>query len=100
MFLKTSKLPRVELVKPKSAIGDSTAESIQSGIFYGYVGLVRELITRIKHELGEPATVVATGSCVSLVAGEIVCSTRRRTPYSRGPQGSCYGTMNPLSGFA
>ncbi|MBK7705496.1 MAG: type III pantothenate kinase [Acidobacteria bacterium] len=71
LFLKTSKLPRVELVKPKSAIGDSTAECIQSGIFYGYVGLVRELITRIKHELGEPATVVATGGFVSLVAGEI-----------------------------
>ncbi len=71
LFLKTSKLPRVELVKPAKAIGDSTAECIQSGIFYGYVGLVRELVTRIASELGEKAPIVATGGFVPIVAGEI-----------------------------
>jgi type III pantothenate kinase len=71
LFLKTSKLPRVELVRPAKATGDSTAECIQSGIFYGYVGLVRELVTRIRAELGEPAPVVATGGFAQLIAGEV-----------------------------
>lgn len=71
LFLKTSKLPRVELAKPAKAIGDSTSECIQSGIYYGYVGLVRELVARIRAELGEEATVVATGGFVNLVAGEV-----------------------------
>ncbi len=71
LFLKTSKLPRVELAKPAKAIGDSTGECIQSGIYYGYVGLVRELVARIGAELGEKATVVATGGFVNLIAGEV-----------------------------
>ncbi len=71
LFLKTSKLPRVELAKPAKAIGDSTAECIQSGIYYGYVGLVRELVTRIRGELGEDAKVIATGGFVNLIAGEV-----------------------------
>lgn len=71
LFLKTSKLPKVELARPAKAIGDSTAECIQSGVFYGYVGLVRELVNRIADELGEPARVVATGGFVSLVADEL-----------------------------
>lgn len=70
LFLKTSKLPRVELIKPAKVIGDSTAECIQAGIFYGYLGLVRELVTRVRKELGENPIVVATGGFVSIIAGE------------------------------
>jgi type III pantothenate kinase len=71
LFIKTSKLPKVEPVRPAKVIGNSTSECIRSGIYYGYVGLVRELVTRIAKELGEPARVVATGGFVTLVAGEL-----------------------------
>lgn len=64
----TAKLSAVEIIKMDQAIGRSTAESIQSGIFYGAVGACRELIDRIKAEAfaGETVTVIATGGFSSL----------------------------------
>jgi type III pantothenate kinase len=70
LFLKTSKLPRVELKKPARVIGGSTVACIQSGIFYGFLGLVEGLIRRVAAELGEPARVVATGGYAPLFAAE------------------------------
>ena len=64
-----AKLPRVELVRPKSAIGKNTVASMQSGIIFGYVGLVEGLIKRFKQELG-PARVIATGGLADLIARE------------------------------
>lgn len=67
LFLKTSKLPRVELRKPETVIGHSTVGSIQSGIFYGYVGLTEGLLRRMIDELGERPRVIATGGFAKLI---------------------------------
>ena len=67
---RTAKLPRIELVKPKSAIGEDTVSSMQSGLIYGYAGLVDEMVTRIGRELGQQATVIATGGLAPLIAAE------------------------------
>ncbi len=67
---RTAKLPRVELIKPKAAIGADTASSMQSGLIFGYAGLVDEMVTRISREIGQPAKVVATGGLAPLIAAE------------------------------
>ncbi|MDT8317267.1 MAG: type III pantothenate kinase [bacterium] len=70
LFDKASKLPKVDLVKPKKVIGKNTSESIQSGIIYGYVGLVEGIVAKIKEEAGVEAIVVATGGLAPLIAAE------------------------------
>ncbi len=70
LFTRTAALPRVELVRPKSAIGTSTLTAMQSGIVFGYVGLVEGIVARIRQELGEKALVVATGGYAGLLAQE------------------------------
>ena len=62
----TAKLPHFELVKPERVIGRSTLTNLQSGLYYGYVGLVKNLIHSIKQELRENAFVVATGGMAVL----------------------------------
>ena len=66
-------MPRIEIVKPKEVIGRNTINSIQAGIFYGYVGLVDGIVRRIQDECGVRAQVVATGGLAPLVAAE--CSS-------------------------
>ncbi|MBQ6565394.1 MAG: type III pantothenate kinase [Clostridiales bacterium] len=66
----TAKLPRFELAKPEHVIGRTTLANLQSGMFYGYVGLVQNLIFKIKQELGCNATVVATGGMAQMIADE------------------------------
>jgi type III pantothenate kinase len=73
LFQRASKLPRIEIVKPKEIIGRNTIHSIQAGIFYGYVGLVDGIVQRIQKEHGPQAKVIATGGLAPLVASE--CST-------------------------
>ncbi len=68
LFIKTSKLPRVEIRKPETVIGNSTAGSIQSGIFYGYIGLTEGILSRMIAELGEKPKVIATGGFANLIA--------------------------------
>jgi len=70
---RTAKLPRVELVKPKSLVGKNTISSIQAGIIYGFVGQVEGIINRMKKELGYEPKVVATGGLASIIAGETDC---------------------------
>ena len=70
LFTRAAKLPRVEVIKPQSVIGKNTVSSMQSGIFYGFVGQVEELARRIKKELGEKAKVIATGGLAELIAQE------------------------------
>jgi len=72
LYAKTAKLPRIEILKPERAIGRTTVTSMQSGLFYGYIGLVSLLIQKILEELGGEAVVVATGGFASLVHREIV----------------------------
>ncbi|MBO8126076.1 MAG: type III pantothenate kinase, partial [Firmicutes bacterium] len=61
LFSRTAKLPRIELATPVQVIGKTTVQSMQSGIVYGVVGQVNELVARFQKELGEEAKVVATG---------------------------------------
>ena len=70
LFLRASKLPRVEILKPKEIVGKSTVQSIQSGIFYGYVGLVDGIVRQIEKEKNTRVRVVATGGLASLIAQE------------------------------
>jgi type III pantothenate kinase len=70
---RASKLPRIEIVKPKEIVGKNTVHSIQAGIFYGYVGLVDGIVKRIQKENAVEAKVVATGGLAPLVASE--CSS-------------------------
>jgi type III pantothenate kinase len=70
LFTHTSMLPRVELARPKRAIGTNTIAAMQSGIIFGYVGLIEGIVARIQKELKEKAKVVATGGYASLIAKE------------------------------
>lgn len=67
LFLRAAKLPRVDLRRPHSVIGTSTISSIQSGLYYGYIGLVDGILERLHNELGEPAHVIATGGLAHLI---------------------------------
>lgn len=68
LYRNTSQLRRVELVPPKTAIGRNSIAALQSGLVLGYVGLVEGMIARFKGELGEEATVVATGGLAEVMA--------------------------------
>jgi len=70
LFQRASKLPRVDIVKPPSVIAKNTVNSMQSGIVFGYVGLVDEIVTRMKAESRESVKVVATGGLAGLIAPE------------------------------
>ena len=70
LFARASKLPRVDVDKPGRVIGRNTVESMQSGLFYGYVGLVREIVTRMKGEMDFEARTLATGGLAQLIAAE------------------------------
>ncbi len=65
---KTAQLPRVRLVPPSRAIGTNTVHSMQSGLIFGYIGLVERMICCIREELNEKAIVVATGGSSSIIA--------------------------------
>lgn len=70
LFERASKLPRIELIAPQHAIGTNTVATMQSGIIFGYVGLVESLVRRIREELGGKAWVVATGGLADVIAKE------------------------------
>lgn len=67
LFQRAAKLPRIEIKKPTRAIGRSTVESMQAGIFHGYVGLVEEILKRMRQELNGDPVIVATGGFASLI---------------------------------
>ncbi len=74
LFLKASKLPRVEIfTAPDNIIGNSTIQGIQSGIIYGYAGLVDGVVDRMKKEMGTNPKVVATGGLAELMSGVTSC---------------------------
>lgn len=75
LFTRAAKLPRVEITRPPSVLGKSTVLAIQSGLVFGYVSLVEGLVTRLKAELNEPTTVIATGGLAPLIARETTCIT-------------------------
>lgn len=73
LFMRTAKLPKVEILKPEKVIARNTITSIQSGIVYGFIGMVDSIIERMIKEMGltkEEVTVVATGGFSTLIASE------------------------------
>ena len=70
LFQRASKLPRVDIVKPPHVIAKNTVNSMQAGIFFGYVGLVDGIVENIRAECHEKFRVVATGGLASLIAPE------------------------------
>jgi type III pantothenate kinase len=70
LWQRTSKLPRVEIMKPSAVVGRTTGAAMQAGIFFGYVGLVDEIVGRIVRETGGDPAVIATGGLAGLIAPE------------------------------
>ena len=67
LFSRTARLPRVDIKRPPHVIGSNTVHSLQSGLYYGYVGLVDGILERLLGELG-PARVIATGGMAEFIA--------------------------------
>ncbi len=70
LYQSTSQLRRVELVPPATAIGKNTVAAMQSGLIFGYIGLVEGMVARFKSELGTESKVIATGGLAELMARE------------------------------
>ena len=70
LFSSASKLPRIELVKPKEIIGKNTISAMQSGIVYGYISLVDGIVDRMKAAVGTDPRVIATGGLANLIYKE------------------------------
>ena len=70
LFNGTAKLPKVELVAPKTIINKTTITNMQGGLVYGYVSMVEGIIGRIRREFGKPLRVIATGGLSEIVAAE------------------------------
>src|SRR5436305_3334176 len=67
LFEKTARLPRVDICKPARVIGSTTVGSLQSGLYYGYLGLVDGILERLLNEMGKETAVVATGGLAGLI---------------------------------
>ena len=68
LFARASKLPRVEFLRPPQIIAKNTVNSMQAGIFFGYVGLVEGIVGRMQKELDGEARVIATGGLAAPIA--------------------------------
>ena len=66
LFTHTARLPRVEIKKPARVIGSTTVSSLQSGLYYGYLGLIDGILARLMDELGSETQVIATGGLAPL----------------------------------
>jgi type III pantothenate kinase len=69
LYMAASKLPNVAIRRPPAVIGKTTVTCMQSGIFWGYVGLIEGLVARIREEFGQPMKVVGTGGLATLFQG-------------------------------
>ena len=70
LFQRAARLPRVDVRKPPSVIGRTTVGAIESGLFYGYLGMVEQLVARMTGELGSTTIAIATGGLAPLIAPE------------------------------
>lgn len=70
LFQRAAKLPRIDVRKPSTVIGRTTVGAMESGLFYGYVGMVEGLVRRMRDELGGHAACVATGGLAVVIAPE------------------------------
>jgi type III pantothenate kinase len=71
LYLRTARLPRIEIKKPRTAIGRNTVASMQSGLYFGYIGLVNQIIAEMSAEFQSRPMVIATGGQAALIAPEI-----------------------------
>ena len=69
LFERTARLPRVDIRKPNRVLATNTVGSLQSGLYYGYIGLIDGILERLMTELGGDVKVVATGGLASLMGG-------------------------------
>lgn len=70
LFTRAARLPRVDTQRPPTVVGRNTVGAIQSGLVFGYIGLVEGLVRRIRAEVTWPATVIATGGFAGVIASE------------------------------
>jgi type III pantothenate kinase len=70
LFQRAARLPRIDVKKPAHVIGRTTVTSMQSGLFFGYVGMVEGLVARLQKELGGWAYCVATGGLAEVISPE------------------------------
>src|SRR6266496_96875 len=68
LFARAAKLPRVDIKRPRKVIGSSTIAAMQSGLYYGYVGLVDGVLEKMIEEIGSKPRVIATGGLAQLIA--------------------------------
>ena len=69
LFERTARLPRIDIRKPDRVIGSTTVGSLQSGLYFGYLGLVDGILARLLDEMGKQTKVIATGGLAELIAG-------------------------------
>ncbi len=70
LFEKAAKLPRIELTRPRRAIGRTSTQSMQSGMIFGFAGMADSLVRRVAKEIGSEPKVIATGGIAKMVAEE------------------------------
>jgi type III pantothenate kinase len=70
LFARAARLPKTEIVKPPHVLGRNTVHAMQSGLIFGYVGLVDGIVERLQVEMGYPCAVLATGGEAPLIASE------------------------------
>jgi len=99
LFQRAARLPRIELVPPPRAIGRTTVQSMQSGIIFGYVGLIEGIVARFRSELGQSARVIATGGLAPIVAPHSPCVDRVDLDLTLHGLRMIYDANTPGSGF-
>jgi type III pantothenate kinase len=70
LYRSAAKLPRIDLIKPKSTVGRNTVSSMQAGIIYGYAGQVDGIVNRMQEEFNVTTKVIATGGLAELISAE------------------------------
>ncbi|MBX3013475.1 MAG: type III pantothenate kinase [Caldilineaceae bacterium] len=70
LFQRAAKLPKVDLVRPPTAVGRNTVHAMQSGLLFGYVGLVEGMVARFRAELGAEMRVIGTGGLATIISTE------------------------------
>ena len=73
LYERASKLPKVQIARPKNVVGRNTEASMQSGLFYGYCGMVDSMVTQIREEVGFPCQCIATGGLAGLITKQSTC---------------------------
>ncbi|MGL4522052.1 MAG: type III pantothenate kinase [Bacilli bacterium] len=70
LYTRTAKLPRIEITRPDDVIGKNTIAAMQSGIYFGYIGQVEGIVSRMKKQTAKRTKVIATGGLAKLIATE------------------------------